>query len=226
MKANNGVSAASERRGDVLGKYAGKTVLAVGAHPDDLELGIGGTLARLSAAGARVVMAVVSIPNNRESRIQEATEAAKILGCEVRFLTKDRTMRVEDLKNHELVSMMDSLVRELEPAALFTHCFANLHTDHKLVHEACMASQRLKYFDMFCYSPTSCHTINVAFSPHAFIDITDVIEAKMKAIRRHSSQFSHRGLKTDHYRKSSNRVGQIVGVEYAEGLEVVRMRLN
>ncbi len=226
MKTKLAVGPSAARGSDVLAKYAGKVVLAVGAHPDDLELGIGGTLARLSAAGARVVMAVVSIPNNRESRIREATEAAEILGCEVRFLTQDRTMRVEDLKNHELVSMMDALVKEFEPAALFTHCYANLHTDHKLVHEACMASQRLKYFDMFCYSPTSCHSINVAFNPHAYIDISDVIEAKMKAIRKHSSQFSHRGLKTDHYREASNRVGQIIGVEYAEGLEVVRMKLN
>lgn len=226
MRSATSVRPAPTRRGDVLEKYAGATVLGVGAHPDDLELGIGGTLARLSAAGARVVMAVVSIPNNRKSRIREAKEAAGILGGEVRFLTQDRTMRVEDLKSHVLVGMMDALVKELRPAAVFTHCYPNLHTDHRLVHEACMASQRLGYFDMFCYSPTSCHSINVAFNPHAYIDISDVIEAKMKAIQAHSSQFARRGLRTDHYREASNRVGQIVGVEYAEGLEVVRLRFK
>ena len=220
------VERARERRGDVLAKYAGKTVLAVGAHPDDLELGVGGTLARLSAAGARVVMAVVSIPSNRKSRIQEATQAARILGCEVRFLTPDRCMRVEDLKNHELVGMIDGLVKELQPEAMITHCLANLHTDHKLVHEACMASQRLKFFDIFCFLPTSCHAVNIAFNPHAYIDISDVIEDKMRAISMHSSQFSDRGLKIDHYRETCNRTGKIVGVDYAEGLEVVRMRLN
>lgn len=226
MRAEAGVRPAPARRSDVLAKYAGATVLGVGAHPDDLELGVGGTLARLTAAGARVVMAVVSIPNNRKSRIREAREAADILGGEVRFLNQARTMRVEDLKSHELVSMMDALVKELRPAALFTHCFPNLHTDHRLVHEACMASQRLGYFDTFCYSPTSCHSINVAFNPHAYIDISDVIDEKMKAIRAHSSQFERRGLRTDQYREASNRVGQLVGVEYAEGLEVVRLRLQ
>ena len=89
-----------------------------------------------------------------------------------------------------------------------------------------MASQRLRYFDMFCYLPTSTHAINIAFTPHAYIDITGVIEAKMRAIRVHSSQFADRGLKTDHYRETSKRTGRLVGVEYAEGLEIVRMRLN
>lgn len=219
-------SAPLSRRSDVLAKYAGATILAVGAHPDDLELGIGGTLARLSAAGARVVMAVVSIPTARESRMREATEAARILGAEARFLIPGRCSRVEDLKNHQLVSMMDGLVQELRPAAVFTHCLANLHADHRLVHDACMSSQRLKYFDMFCYSPTSCHPIDVPFYPQAYIDISDVIEAKMKAISMHSSQFTKRGLKTDHYREASGRVGRLVGVDYAEGLEIVRLKLN
>jgi LmbE family N-acetylglucosaminyl deacetylase len=211
---------------DLLTQYAGATVLAVGAHPDDLELGIGGTLARLSRSGARVVMAVLSIPNNLRSRRLEARRAAEILGCEVRFLTPNRCSRVEDLKNHQLVGMIDGLVRELKPAAMFSHCLANLHTDHKLAYEACMASQRLSYFDIFCYSPTSCHSVNIAFSPQAYIDISDTIEAKMRAIRSHASQFEKRGLKTEHYREASNRTGRIVGVDYAEGLEVVRMKLK
>jgi len=214
------------RRSDILSRYAGETVLAVGAHPDDLELGVGGTLARLSGAGARVVMAVLSIPSQLRSRRAEASRAAAILGCEVRFLTPNRCARVEDFKSHQLVGMIDGLVRELKPAAMFSHCLANLHTDHKLAYDACMASQRLRYFDIFCYSPTSCHSVNIAFHPHAYIDISDTIEAKMRAIRSHSTQFDARGLKTEHYREASRGTGRIVGVDYAEGLEVVRMKLN
>lgn len=209
-----------------ISRYAGTTVLGVGAHPDDLELGVGGTLAQLSRAGARVVMAVVSVPNNLKSRALEARRAADILGCELRLLTPDRCSRVEDLKTHELVSMIDGLVRELQPSALFAHCVANLHKDHRLVHEACLASQRLSYFDLFCYQPTSTTAVNVAFHPHAFIDISDTIEAKMDAIRAHSSQFEQRGFKIDHYREASGHAGRIAGVGYAEGVEIVRMRLN
>jgi LmbE family N-acetylglucosaminyl deacetylase len=215
------------RRGEgLLSHYKGKTVLAVGAHPDDLELGVGGTLARLSKSGARVVMAVVSIPSQLRPRRAEALRAANILGCELRFLTPNRCSRVEDLRNHELVRMIDGLVKELKPAAMFSHCLANLHADHKLAYEACMASQRLSYFDIFCYSPTSCHAINVAFNPHAYIDISETIDSKMKAIDSHFTQFGSRGIKTEQYRDASSRTGKIVGVDYAEGLEIVRMKIH
>lgn len=214
------------QRFDMLSNYAGQAVLAVGAHPDDLELGMGGTLARLSRAGARVVMVVVSIPSSLRSRRKEALQAAGILGCELRLLTPNRCSRVEDLKTHQLVGMIDGLVKELRPAAMFTHCLANLHMDHKLAYEACMASQRLRYFDIFCYSPTSCHAVNIAFYPHAYIDISDTIEEKMRAIRVHSSQFDLRGLNTQRYREIDKNTGRIVGVDYAEGVEIIRMKVN
>jgi len=98
--------------------------------------------------------------------------------------------------------------------------------DHKLAYEACMASQRLRYFDIFCYSPTSCHAVNIAFYPHAYIDISETIEEKMKAIRVHSSQFDSRGLNTERYREADSRMGQIIGADYAEGVEIVRMKVN
>jgi N-acetylglucosamine malate deacetylase 1 len=219
-------AAAAAAEDALLKQYAGKTVLAVGAHPDDLELGAGGILARLSRLGARVVMAVASVPNNLAARRQEARRAAQILGAELRLLRPHRCCRVEDLKHHELVGMMDGLVREFQPAAMITHCLANLHVDHKLVHDACMSSQRLRYFDIYCYSPTSSYQVNIAFTPHIYVDITETIDLKMKAIRVHSSQFDQRDLKTEHYRRSCARVGEFVGMEYAEGLEVVRLRVR
>ena len=84
----------------MVSKYAGKTVLALGAHPDDLELGVGGTLALLSRAGARVIMAVVSIPSSLEARKTEARRSAELLGAEVTFLFPDDCRRVEDIKTY------------------------------------------------------------------------------------------------------------------------------
>lgn len=206
-------------------RYAGKTVLAVGAHADDIELAVGGTMARLRRAGARVVMAVVSCPGDYHTRRREAEKAAQLLGAEPRVLMPDDSRRIEDLKSYELVSMIDREVRECAPAAMFTHGAGEFHRDHVLVHEACASSQRLQYFDFFTYQPNFCRPVPVAFHPRAYVDISETIETKMKAIAAHHSQFKCRGLGTDLYRDIARMNGRMVGVAYAEGLDVGRLLL-
>lgn len=226
MSGENGNGYQNGRHPDICSKYTRKTVLGIGAHPDDLELGVGGTLACLSEAGARVVMAIVSIPNQFEVRRAEALCAADILRCDLRFLVPDRPSRVEEFKNYELVGMIDNLILDYSPAAVFTHSLANYHIDHKLVHEACLSSQRLGYFDLFCYGPTTSRPMNIPFTPSAFVDISHKIETKMESINAHASQFRHRGLTTDHCREMDRRHGQMIDVDYAEGFEIVRLKLN
>jgi len=206
-------------------RYTGKTVLAVGAHADDVELAVGGTIARLRRGGARVVMVVVSLPGDYKQRMGEAKQAAEILGCELRVLMTDSARRIEDLKSYELVAMIDREVKEYAPAAMLTHGPSEFHRDHVLVHEACVSSQRLKYFDFFTYHPNFCRPVPVPFHPRAYVDITDTIETKMRAIAAHQSQFKCRGLGIDIYRDIARLNGRMVGVQYAEGLDVGRMLL-
>ena len=206
-------------------RYAGRTVLAVGAHADDVELAVGGTIARLRRGGARVVMVVVSLPGDAKVRRREAEQAASILGCELRVLMADGSRRIEDLKSYELVAMIDREVRELEPAAMLTHGASEFHRDHVLVHEACVSSQRLRYFDFFTYQPNFCRPVPVAFHPKAYVDISETIDTKMRAIEAHQSQFKCRGLGTDIYRDIARMNGRMVGVQYAEGLDVGRLLL-
>jgi len=206
-------------------RYSGKTVLAVGAHADDVELAVGGTIARLRRAGARVVMVVVSLPGDYQQRMAEAKAAAGILGAELRVLMGDASRRIEDLKSYELVAMIDREVKELAPAAMLTHGPSEFHRDHVLVHDACLASQRLRYFDFFTYQPNSCRPVPVAFHPRAYVDITETIETKMRAIAAHQSQFKCRGLGIDVYRDMARLNGRMVGVAYAEGLDVGRLLL-
>ena len=129
-------------------RYAGRTVLAIGAHPDDIELGIGATVALLARAGARVVMAVCSVPTNYDTRRTEALDAAAILGCELRILMDGGSRRIEDVKAYQLVGMIDDTVRELQPAAMLTHGSTDFHGDHVLVHQASVPAQRLHPFDL------------------------------------------------------------------------------
>src|ERR1700752_616298 len=121
----------------IAARYKGETVVAIGAHPDDLEIGIGGTLAKMRRDGARVVMVVASIPKDYELRLSEAKRGAQILGCEMRLLLDDGPRRLEDVKTCDLVGMLDAIIREYEPPAVLTHSNADFHNDHLLIYNAC-----------------------------------------------------------------------------------------
>jgi LmbE family N-acetylglucosaminyl deacetylase len=209
----------------IASRYAGRTVVAIGAHPDDLEIGIGGTLAKMKQAGAHVVMCVASIPKDYDVRLAEAKRGAEILGCELKILMNDGPKRLEDVKTCDLVGMLDALIREYKPAALLTHSKADFHNDHLLIYNACLPTQRLAYFDIFSYHPTNCRPVPIAVHPHAYVDISETIDAKMHAITAHASQFGGRGLDTEMYRESAHIQGRIIGCTYAEGLDVQRMLL-
>jgi LmbE family N-acetylglucosaminyl deacetylase len=219
IKANGNGAALAAR-------YAGHTVLAIGAHPDDLELAIGGTLARLARSAARVVMAIVTIPTDFAMRRAEAQRAAQILGCELRILIDERCCRIDDIKNYQLVGMLDALVRELQPVALLTHSAHEFHRDHVAVHHACFSTQRLKSFDFFHFNPTMCRPVPISFHPRVYVDVSDTIELKMESIAAHASQFGSRGLDSEMYRDLARLNGRMAGVKYAEGLDVARMLLG
>ena len=206
-------------------RYAGRTVVGVGAHPDDLEIGIGGTLAKMRRGGAHVVMVVASIPKDFDVRLAEARLGAEILGCELKILHEDGPKRIEDIKTCDLVGMMDAVIKEYAPAAMLTHSSADFHNDHLLIYNACLPTQRLAHFDFFSYHPTNCYPVAVAFHPRAYVDISDTIDAKMHAITAHKSQFGGRGLDTEMYREFAHVQGRMIGVPYAEGLDVMRLTL-
>jgi N-acetylglucosamine malate deacetylase 1 len=212
-------------RQSLASRYAGQTVVAIGAHPDDLEIGIGGTLARLQKAGARVVMVIASIPKDYDVRLAEAKRGAEILGSEMKLLLDGGPKRLEDIKTCELVGLLDGVVHEYQPAAVLTHSKMDFHNDHLLIYNACLPTQRLAHFDFFSYHPTNCRPVPISFHPLAYVDVTDTIDVKMHAITAHASQFGGRGLDTEMYREFAHMQGRMIGVPYAEGLDVVRMVL-
>ncbi len=224
MKREGDVAVRPARK-SLASRYAGETVVAIGAHPDDLEIGIGGALAKMRRSGAHVVMAVVSIPKDFDVRLEEAKQGARILGCELKLLLDDGPRRIEDLKTCDLVSLLDNVVREYGPAAVLTHSGADFHNDHLLVYNACLPTQRLAHFDFYSYHPTNCRPVPIQFHPRAYFDVSETIDAKMHAITAHASQFGGRGLDTEMYREFAHVQGRMIGVPYAEGVDVMRMTL-
>src|SRR5688500_15774402 len=142
-----GLSGGLRARG-FAARYVGHTVIALGAHPDDIELGIGGTLALLTGAGVKVVMAIVSVPADSATREGEAMDSAAILDCKLRVLMDGAGQRIEDMKTSLRVGLLDALVTDDRPAAVLTHGRTEFHRDHVTVYHAAVSTQRLAQCDL------------------------------------------------------------------------------
>jgi len=202
---------------------AGGKVLAFGAHPDDLEVGAGGLLARLASEGDSVMMAVVSIPNQTEQRRAEAREGAKVLGSEIRILFDDAPTRVEDIPMHELVRRFDHVIGDFRPDLVITHSAHDLHWDHGLVNRATVSALRRTPCDLLAFLSSPEMNAQSRAIGQCFADISDTIETKIEAIGAHKSQVPKLDLESS--RDLARAMGRISGYQFAESYEVLRVRI-
>jgi LmbE family N-acetylglucosaminyl deacetylase len=198
-------------------------VLAFGAHPDDLEVGAGGLLARLANEGADVTLAVVSVPNKVEERMAEAREGARIIGGKVYVLCGERPSRVEDIPMYDLVARMDSLVNDIRPDLVITHSHHDLHWDHGLVNRATVSSLRRTPCDLLAFMSSPEMNAQTRGFGQCFADITGYVDTKLQAIGAHKSQLGK--LDVESSRDLARAMGRISGYEYAETYEVLRVRI-
>ncbi|HTL33564.1 MAG TPA: PIG-L deacetylase family protein [Kofleriaceae bacterium] len=201
----------------------GGRVLAFGAHPDDLEVGAGGLLARLSDEGAEVTMAIVSIPNHTEQRRLEAQAGADIIDANLFVLYEDKPCRVEDIPMHELVRRMDQVIGDVRPDLVITHSSNDLHWDHGLVNRATVSALRRTPCDLLAYLSSPEMNAQSRSLGNCFADISSYVEAKLEAISAHKSQLTHLDLESS--RDLARAMGRISGYGYAECYEVLRVRI-
>lgn len=199
------------------------TVLAFGAHPDDMEIGAGGLLARLSGEGADVTMAVVAIPNQFQTRLAEAKAGAEVVGADLMVLFEEKECRVEDVPMHELVRRFDQLVGDLKPDLVITHSANDLHWDHCLVHRATVSALRRTPCDLLAYLSSPEMNAHARCVGECFADVSTAIDTKLDAIRCHSSQLTR--LEVDSSRDLARAMGRISGYDFAEAYQVLRVRV-
>jgi len=202
---------------------AGGKVLAFGAHPDDLEVGAGGLLARLASEGDSVMMAVVSIPNQADKRRAEARAGAGVLRAELRILFDDGPTRVEDIPMHELVRRFDHVIGDFRPDLVITHSANDLHWDHSLVNRATVSALRRTPCDLLAFLSSPEMNAQSRAIGQCFADITDTIETKLRAIGAHTSQVPKLDLESS--RDLARAMGRISGYQYAESYEALRVRI-
>ena len=201
----------------------GGTVLAFGAHPDDIEIGAGGLLARLAADGADVTMAVCAVPNDFETRRSEARAGADVIDAELRILFDEKPCRVEDIPMHELVRRMDHVVGDFRPDLVITHSAFDLHWDHGLVNRATVSALRRTPCDLLAFLSSPEMNAQARAVGQCFADITQTIDTKLRAIAAHNSQVPKLDLESS--RDLARAMGRISGYQYAEAYEALRMRI-
>ena len=196
-------------------------VLAFGAHPDDIEIGMGGTIARHASAGDRVVMAVVTLPNNREVRTAEAGRAADVLGAELMLLDIPLD---EMTHSRAIVKTFDKLVATVAPDVIYTHWNMDSHQDHNAVSLATITASRDNECAVLMYEQTiPGGIVPWAFRAQSYVDITPYMPMKMESIAMHKSQVRANGdLWIQGVKGRAMYRGYQVNVEFAESFEVVK----
>ncbi|HMJ08860.1 MAG TPA: bacillithiol biosynthesis deacetylase BshB1 [Pyrinomonadaceae bacterium] len=176
-------------------------ILAIFAHPDDVELSVGGTLLKMKSFGHAtgaldVTRGEMGTRGTVESRAKEAEHAAVILNLDVRenLGLPDGHVFADDESRTKLVKVL----RRLKPKVILTHQDADPHPDHnhivRLVRESARLASMRRYDESSGEDkipvPNIAHTVfsrNV--NPSFIVDISDFLDEKMAAIRAHSSQF-------------------------------------
>lgn len=194
-------------------------VLAVGAHPDDVEIGVGGILAAHRAAGDSVTVLTLSRGGKGgepDDRQHESLASAELLGARL-FL--------EDLVDTEIantgptVSIIERIVTEVNPTIVYTHSAHDRHQDHRAVHEATLVATRAVRTVACFQSPSS----TVDFRPTRFVSIDGFTDTKLALIDCFRSQAEIRGYLDPEFVLATARYwGRYGGGTSVEPLEIIR----
>jgi LmbE family N-acetylglucosaminyl deacetylase len=196
-------------------------VLVFGAHPDDIEIGMGGTIAKYSKKKYDVLMVIAAIPNKRAERRKEAENAAKILGAKLIILDIDPDKLIF---GRALVRRFDEVIEEYSPDIVYTHWNYDSHQDHVAVTNAVIASTRKNNCALYMYEQTiPGGIVPYSFRTQLFVDISEVMDIKIHSIMAHKSQVGINGEWWLYGIKGRAMYwGYQINVKYAEAFEVVK----
>ncbi len=195
-----------------------RRILAIGAHPDDVEIGCGGALAKYRAMGDEVRILTLSrgaVGGNAAIRAQEATRAAGILGATLQLADLPDT-RISD--GFATIEIIKAAIQSFSPTHVYTHSSHDAHQDHRSTHAASVVAAR-GVSNVYAYqSPSS----TVDFRPTHFVDIADCIDKKIEALGAHESQVTRSAsLQLDFIVATAMYWGRYMGHSMVEPMEVV-----
>ncbi|MEH7114807.1 bacillithiol biosynthesis deacetylase BshB1 [Neobacillus niacini] len=215
-------------------------ILAFGAHADDVEIGMGGSIAKWTAVGKRIGIcdlteAGLSSNGTIEMRKEEAEHAANILGVTDRLSLSfpDRGLFLQA----EFIRKIAAVIRKYQPKIVFAPYFDDRHPDHgncaRLVEEAVFSAGIRKYHtensqEYHKVERVYFYMINGFHKPDFAIDVSAEMEQKIAALRAYQSQFeqTENSVETplingyiETVKARERLFGQQVGVQFAEGFK-------
>lgn len=196
------------------------SILAIGAHPDDIELGCGGTLYQAYKAGKRVVAVYMTKgekSGNVKVRMKESIDALTILGVkEVHFGDFPDT---EIPNSFKAIDFLEQFCIRNSPELVLTHTINDTHQDHRQVGWLSISAFR-NVPKILAYETPRVRPS--AFSPTYFVDISSCLEKKWEAMKCHISQKEKRYFAYESTINLASFRGSQAGVSVAEAFEVVK----
>jgi len=201
-------------------------ILAIGAHPDDIEIGCGGMLIKAVRNGHSVYLYNITQgekAGDPQKRSAELNRTARYIGAKALYI--DRFPDTQLSLTSDLINHIESCVSVCRPDLVITHPMTDTHHDHRVVAEASIEAGR-NVSSMLSYEMP----LTKGFDPHIYYDISDTMDAKLELLSLFQSQ-SHkmfleskaiRGLAQ--YRALQSKLGS--EVPYVESFQIVKVALD
>lgn len=222
-----------------------KKVLVVAAHPDDEVLGVGGTIAKLSAAGVECHLLIVTDGSSSQYRdsdhLHEIIEAKKLetkgcadlLGFKTIYYGELPDMKLDKTPHIAINQVIEKVIDELQPDSVFTHFWGDVNRDHQEVYRSTLVAVRpvmgQVVRELYCYRvPSSTewtpNKVDTMFMPNYFVDIEKYAEQKYKAFACYATElrdYPH-PRSVEYLRETDKAAGLRVGLLAAEELFLMR----
>ena len=195
-------------------------ILAIGAHPDDIELGCGGTMARAAKNGSEVFFLILSFGEmggvKKDERESEARKSAKILGVkDIIFLgLPDTEIKYE----YETISKIEKIIEGIEPNEIYIPTPEDTHQDHRNTALSAITAARNMPLVLSYESPSTFPK----FNPQLLVNIEETLPMKVKALKCYISQNKKLYMKIDAIEGLARFRGLQAKVKYAEAFEIIR----
>ena len=208
-----------------------KNILIVGAHYDDVELGCGGTAAKLSRMGCKVYKIILTdnefdsesmnLSIRKSTCVKSSERACGILG--INELQFSQAPYGQLVYNQNIMQNLENIIIEKQIDTIITHYSSDMHHDHEEAFKICKTAGR--HCDNILTYQSNGYITDRQFTPNLFVDISDVIDKKIQSLKVYEEdekEQNRQGRLFDICIMKNNIWGYANHVKYAEGFEIVK----